>query len=187
MMDTMLMQSALAGNDAAGPRVALVVTDPVRRHRFASLVDQASIADADAVLVDLATGEAVPELVSPVLLLTDEPNLLAEPPSAGALPRDATMGQVMAALSAIAQGLQVRSQPGRLNTTVDTGSPGLTPRELEVLALVGQGQSNKGIARRLGISAHTVKYHLESVFAKLGARTRAEAVSLGLRRGLVRD
>jgi DNA-binding NarL/FixJ family response regulator len=186
MMDTMLMQSALAGNDAAGPRVALVVTDPARRHRFASLVAQASVTDADAILVDLAIGEAIPALSGPVLLLTDEPSLLALPPSAGALPRDATMGQVMAALSAIAQGLQVRSQPGRPNTLADYEGPALTPRELEVLALVGHGQSNKGIARRLGISAHTVKYHLEAVFAKLGARTRAEAVSLGLRRGLVR-
>lgn len=186
MMDTMLMQSALAGNDAIGPRVALVVADPGRRHRFASLVDQASVADADAILVDLAAGELLPMLPRPVLLLTDEPRLLAEPSSAGVLPRDATMGQVMAALSAVAQGLRVRSQAVPSDLLADAEGPALTPRELEVLALVGHGQSNKGIARRLGISAHTVKYHLEAVFAKLGARTRAEAVSLGLRRGLVR-
>ncbi|MBV9747244.1 MAG: helix-turn-helix transcriptional regulator [Acetobacteraceae bacterium] len=63
--------------------------------------------------------------------------------------------------------------------------PLLTPREIEVLALVGDGHSNKAAARRLGISQHTVKYHLEAVFTKLDVRTRAEAVREGLRRGLV--
>ena len=63
--------------------------------------------------------------------------------------------------------------------------PLLTPREREILTLIGQGMSNKAIARHLGISAHTVKYHLEAVFAKLGVRSRAEAVTTGLRQGLV--
>ena len=61
----------------------------------------------------------------------------------------------------------------------------LTPRELEILACLGEGMSNKAVARRLGISAHTVKFHLEAVFAKLGATSRAEAVAKGLRRGLI--
>ena len=63
--------------------------------------------------------------------------------------------------------------------------PLLTPRELEILAQVGEGLSNKSIARRLSISAHTVKYHLEAIFAKLGVRSRAEAVTRGLRHGLL--
>ena len=52
-----------------------------------------------------------------------------------------------------------------------------TPRELEVLAAIGDGLSNKMIARRLEISPHTVKFHVESLLKKLGARTRAEAVA----------
>jgi len=52
-----------------------------------------------------------------------------------------------------------------------------TPRELEVLAAIGEGLSNKMIARRLEISPHTVKFHVESLLRKLGARTRAEAVA----------
>lgn len=52
-----------------------------------------------------------------------------------------------------------------------------TPRELEVLAAIGDGLSNKMIARRLDISPHTVKFHVESLLKKLGARTRAEAVA----------
>ena len=74
-----------------------------------------------------------------------------------------------------AQGFAARETPTR---------PALTPREVEVLALVGEGLSNKAIARRLAISAHTVKYHLEAIFAKLGVRSRAEAVTRGLRLGV---
>ena len=53
----------------------------------------------------------------------------------------------------------------------------LTPREMEVLGAIGEGLTNKAIARRLGISLHTVKFHIESVFRKLGARTRTEALA----------
>jgi DNA-binding CsgD family transcriptional regulator len=53
----------------------------------------------------------------------------------------------------------------------------LTPRELEVLGTIGEGLTNKAIARRLGISLHTVKFHVESLFRKLGARTRTEALA----------
>lgn len=58
----------------------------------------------------------------------------------------------------------------------------LTPRELDVLGAIGAGLGNKAIARELGISLHTVKFHIESLFRKLGARTRAEAVAKGLER-----
>jgi DNA-binding CsgD family transcriptional regulator len=53
----------------------------------------------------------------------------------------------------------------------------LTPRELEVLAALAEGMTNKAIARRLNISLHTVKFYIESLFWKLGARTRTEAVA----------
>jgi DNA-binding CsgD family transcriptional regulator len=53
----------------------------------------------------------------------------------------------------------------------------LTPRELEVLGAIGEGHTNKAIARKLGISLHTVKFHVESLFRKLGARTRTEALA----------
>ena len=53
----------------------------------------------------------------------------------------------------------------------------LTPRELEVLGAIGEGLTNKAIARKLGISLHTVKFHVESLFRKLGARTRTEALA----------
>jgi DNA-binding NarL/FixJ family response regulator len=61
----------------------------------------------------------------------------------------------------------------------------LTPRELEVLSLLAQGLGNRLIARALDISVHTAKYHVASLLAKLGARSRTEAVTQAIRRGLV--
>ena len=63
--------------------------------------------------------------------------------------------------------------------------PELTGREREVLELLGQGLSNKLIARRLTISEHTVKFHVGAIFTKLGASSRADAVSRGARSGLI--
>ena len=68
-------------------------------------------------------------------------------------------------------------------TIVDTRT--LTAREMDVLRLMAQGLGNRSIGRALAISSHTAKYHVAAVLAKLGAHTRAEAVSLGIRRGLV--
>ena len=61
----------------------------------------------------------------------------------------------------------------------------LTPRELQVLGLVADGLPNKAIAGALGISDETVKFHLGSIFGKLGASNRTDAVRMALRRGLV--
>ena len=61
----------------------------------------------------------------------------------------------------------------------------LTPREIEVLELLGEGLPNKAIAGRLGISDQTVKFHVASILAKLGASNRTEAVRRALQRGLI--
>jgi DNA-binding NarL/FixJ family response regulator len=67
----------------------------------------------------------------------------------------------------------------------EDGDRSLTRRELSVLRLVAHGLGNKEIASELGISTHTVKYHLASLLAKLGVHSRTEAVTIGLRKGLV--
>jgi DNA-binding NarL/FixJ family response regulator len=67
----------------------------------------------------------------------------------------------------------------------ESESGDLTRRELSVLRLVACGLGNKEIASELGISTHTVKYHLASLLAKLGVHSRTEAVTIGLRKGLV--
>ena len=65
------------------------------------------------------------------------------------------------------------------------GGVALTPRELQVLELLAEGLPNKAIAARLGISDQTVKFHVASIAAKLGATNRTDAVRLALRRGLL--
>ena len=62
----------------------------------------------------------------------------------------------------------------------------LTPREFDVLALIAEGASNKAIARRLGISVHTVKFHIASLFDKLDADGRTEAVAQAARVGAIK-
>jgi NarL family two-component system response regulator YdfI len=61
----------------------------------------------------------------------------------------------------------------------------LTPREIEVLRLLADGDSNKIIAHKLGISDHTVKFHVTSILSKLNAGTRTEAVTVGVRLGMI--
>ncbi len=62
----------------------------------------------------------------------------------------------------------------------------LTPREFDVLALIAEGASNKAIARKLGISVHTVKFHIASLLDKLDAEGRTEAVALAARMGAIK-
>ena len=68
---------------------------------------------------------------------------------------------------------------------IQPDSTPLTPRELEVLGMLAEGLANKNIAARLGLSEHTVKTHVASILGKLGAYSRAEAVAIGVRQGLI--
>jgi len=110
------------------------------------------------------------------------------------LPREVTPEQLRATLEAAAAGLLV-VHPSELDTvltaTVGSSAPvdellePLTKREREVLQMLAGGLANKEIAARLAISDHTVKFHVASILGKLGVSTRTEAVSVGIRRGLV--
>jgi len=111
-----------------------------------------------------------------------------------ALPNDISPDQLAAALQAAATGLLVLHPahateilPAGSNTprALDELAEPLTPRELEVLQMLAAGLSNKEIAARMNISEHTAKFHVASILGKLGAGSRTEAVSLGIRRGLV--
>ena len=99
------------------------------------------------------------------------------------VPRDAGAAELRAAVAAAAHGLA--AFPAGLTSRGAGEAEPLTSREREVLELLGQGLSNRRIARRLGISEHTAKFHVASVLAKLGVSSRTEAVGLGLRRGLI--
>ena len=106
--------------------------------------------------------------------------------------REAGAPEISAAVHAVAAGLIVLQPPLFQNlvavpplSIVDTAQEPLTAREHEVLQLVAQGLPNKTIAARLGISEHTIKFHVTSILSKLGAASRTEAVRLGARRGLI--
>lgn len=111
-----------------------------------------------------------------------------------ALPGDISPEQLVAALQAVAGGLAVL-HPSHTSEVLPAGpasapvldelAESLTRREREVLQMLAAGLSNKEIAARLNISDHTVKFHVASILGKLGAASRTEAVSLGIRRGLV--
>jgi two-component system nitrate/nitrite response regulator NarL len=135
-------------------------------------------------------GDAGPSVVA---LIPDETHAV-EAQTAGAhglLLRDSGAELLVAALMAAAQGLVVLD-PSLGNPALgarDPSSPSLveelTPRELEVLELLAEGLPNKVIARRLGISDHTVKFHVNAVLGKLGAQSRTEAVVRATRLGLI--
>ena len=74
--------------------------------------------------------------------------------------------------------------PRPTRPAVDLSEP-LSPREMQVLRMLAEGLGNKEIAWQLGISDHTVKFHVASILGKLHASTRTEAVALGIRQGLV--
>jgi two-component system, NarL family, response regulator YdfI len=136
---------------------------------------------------------------TPVLLLLEQAtqnkvNRAIQLGIRGILPVDAAPAQFISAVSAVANGLMVL-QPGEpalaaASTQSRNGETGemfepLTPREKEVLQMLASGLGNKQIAARLKISEHTAKFHVASILGKLGASSRTEAVSLGLRRGLI--
>ncbi|RMG87967.1 MAG: DNA-binding response regulator [Chloroflexi bacterium] len=163
----------------------------------------------DIVLFDLAWGDATD--IAPYIEATDAPFLflLADEEQAALLL--ATVGDMVAvrpiglllrsneappilyALSTVVAGLSV-IDPSLMTALTPQLSPAaladeivepLTPREQEVLALIAEGLPNKAIALRLGISDHTVKFHINAILSKLNAQSRTEAVVQAARLGLL--
>ncbi len=168
--------------DPDGLRVALLIADDARRRELGAALaalghDIVSLKTSDMVLAD--DGAAVEPGAAVVVLGETATGAL------GLLPPDADIAQIDAALRAVAAGLFVRPAPRYFESDENNSAPLLTPREIEILLALRDGLSNKAIARRLDISQHTVKFHAESIFRKLGVTNRVEAVAKGLRRGLV--
>jgi two-component system nitrate/nitrite response regulator NarL len=194
-------------------RVAIVSDDPLARSGLAALLaarDDVAVAAAlapaeatatalsavDALLWDLghAGAEAVDLAAAPpAVVLAGDDAQAGEALAAGArgvVGRDAGGDRITAALHAAARGLTALDAafaPALLRPRSGPApeAEGLTPREAEVLALLAEGLSNKGIAARLGVAERTAKFHVESILGKLGAETRSEAIVIAARRGLV--
>jgi two-component system, NarL family, response regulator YdfI len=109
------------------------------------------------------------------------------------LPRDASAHEIAAGIEALTAGLVVlhpAAPPVSIDTAVrhlppEARADPLTPRELEILGMMAEGMGNRAIAKSLGISTHTVKFHIAAILDKLSARSRTEAVAIGMRRGLL--
>ncbi len=162
------------------------------------------VEDALPVAEDAAPGELeglFPDVESSVLLLLEDRGHLARllpgmtRRAWGVLSLDSSSEELQAAVRALHQGLLVGAPElmGQLLTPpapegellAQRTSEALTERELQVLELLAQGLANKQIALQLGISEHTVKFHISSIYTRLGATNRTEAVRLGVRQGLI--
>lgn len=145
--------------------------------------DDADVLLAAMPLPDLSGG-------SPIVLI-GEPAWTVEALRLGVramLPPDAPSGEIVAAVHAAANGLAAvdpRELEGWLPRHPGRGTGPLTPREMEVLGMMAEGAANKTIAWKLNISEHTAKFHVASILGKLDAGTRAEAVAIGVKRGLI--
>jgi NarL family two-component system response regulator YdfI len=150
----------------------------------------------EAIIDFLAASQLASEAT--ILVLSDhfEPRRVIEALRAGVravLPSDISAEQLVASLEAVAAGLVVMhpTEVGAMFPLTSASQPlavlpeSLTRRETEVLQMLASGLANKEIAARFAISEHTVKFHVASILGKLGAGSRTEAVTLGIRRGLV--
>jgi DNA-binding NarL/FixJ family response regulator len=151
-------------------------------------------------LAGIGPGDSLP-VSRPTVVLSDAQTEIV--PLGNALrawmPMNATAAEIGAAIVAAGHDLIVltQAQARRLAVLQHAKNPeaahpdeefrteALTGRELQVLRMLADGLGNKEIAGQLGISDHTAKFHVAQILAKLGARSRAEAVSIGIRRGLV--
>ena len=174
----------------------------------AGLAARAREIQPDVILADIATGDrqfiaTIGSLVEediPVVVLIDdpEPGWAASALRAGVraiIPRESPGEEILAATHAAVNGL-VLVEAGTAQELAKYAPSGnredafehleeLSPREVEVLRWMAEGLGNKEIATRLGISDHTVKFHISSILAKLGVGSRTEAVTQGIRMGLV--
>lgn len=181
-------------------RVLLVSSDPLVRAGLAGLLAGSGTvvtveagAPVDAVAWDTASapppplGPGAPPVLALVQGEQDARAALASG-AAGAVLRSADGATLRAALLAVSRGLVVTEHGFTSLRPPPEPRPAagsFTPREREVLALLARGLSNRDIADALEISAHTAKFHVNSILQKLGVERRTEAVVRAARMGLV--
>ncbi|PYS08930.1 MAG: DNA-binding response regulator [Acidobacteria bacterium] len=154
---------------------------------------------ADISLIDLqpeipssTTNDWLDELLelTSIVVLSPEPdpvtfNRIRRAGVGSVLQSSASPEQIVHAIRGVASGLMVFDSALAPQPSEDELLEQLTPREGEVLRLLADGLGNKDIAVKLGISEHTIKFHIHSLLGKLGAASRTEAVTRGLRSGLI--
>lgn len=185
----------------SGVTIELEIEDRLLADRIEALLQDLDIdvAEPGSGAASIAITDVMPEteIDRAVILLADDVDPIAALRAgiAGVLPSSVEAAELRIALEAALRGLAVApvhriARAGR--ETVEpfddldaADSIGLTSRELEVLALLAEGASNKEIARRLAISIHTAKFHVASILEKLDATGRTDAVAHAVRLGLL--
>jgi DNA-binding NarL/FixJ family response regulator len=199
------LRSILTGQDSpASPAARMeVIFEAGSLLEFREYAPQTDVLILD---VELTAGASLQQLASleegqmGLLLLSDSPQAaraLMDLPLRGwgILPLDASADELLAAVQAVGEGLVAgasallkpllrREFVAAVSESNDAGDA-LTERESQVLQLLALGLANKQIAQQLSISEHTVKFHVSSIYGKLGATNRTEAVRTGLQRGLI--
>jgi DNA-binding NarL/FixJ family response regulator len=185
------------GNENTIRVVGTAATFPFLRSLMSETSAEVAVIDVQPDLESNVVREWLVELVdlATILLLSSEPDptvfdRILKEKVGGLLSADASSEQIVQAIKSLASGLMVFDSAFMRHVTRgpddDTELPEpLTPREREVLGLLAEGLGNKEIAARLNISEHTIKFHIRSILGKLGASSRTEAVSRGLRSGLI--
>lgn len=178
--------------------------------KVALYIDDASLLDRIATMLAEEAGSDTLHPDDPDVVITDHPPSSRKAPTiilsdnlngpealkagaSGILPRDVTPSDLFLALEAVVRGFVIMARsaggtgqdPAPPDPTEPPRDNMLTARELEVLRLLAEGASNKLIARRLGISFHTAKFHVASIAAKLDATGRTDAVAQAVRLGLI--
>jgi NarL family two-component system response regulator YdfI len=177
-------------------------------HSLLAITQYTAQLQPDVVLLDLetdqlagSTSSTLPRIPStfPAVALIDDPSAdwTADALRSGIkaiLPRDSGVDEILAAIQAARAGFVfldpdvTQTLASRIPTQAAQKTAGLddlTPREVEVLRMLAEGLGNREMASRLGISDHTVKFHISSILDKLGASTRTEAVTMGIRMGII--
>jgi NarL family two-component system response regulator YdfI len=195
--DTEMAAARLEALLRADPTRRVLVGPPGALGRLIEEHEPAAVVLASTAERVLAMLRAVPDTtpVPPVVALVDEPRAAWTSATRRAgvravLDRRAEPDELSAALAAVLAGLvtlhpDVFRTPERPRALAAATERALTVRELEILAMLAEGLSNRTIARRLHISTYTVKFHVASILGKLGAASRTEAVTVGVRRGLI--
>ena len=153
-------------------------------------IDEADVIITSASFASFLDDEMGASSSASILILSDHPLNIREMTRSqytwGLLPLDTSADELLAAIHALSQGLIVGERSLLFASEEETlaNSP-LTKRETEVLNLLSKGLANKQIAIALGISEHTVKFHVSSIYTKLNVTNRTEAVHEGLRGGWI--
>lgn len=184
-----------------GLRSLLTDEDFLLVGEFATL-ESAAAAELDLLVLVVSSADEIDALdttkLPPILLLTDDSQqaqaISAQQQAWGVLPLNASEEEMIAAIRALGEGLFVGAPALLKDMWRQTARPfsrnpseieQLSLREKEVLQMMARGLANKQIAQALNLSEHTVKFHLSSIYAKLGVASRTEAVSVGTRLGLI--